>query len=607
MALSPLKSSSYSRGSRRRNGGNFTGILLALLGLGLVGWLAWSFAFGLPAQVKGAVKWARHGQPQLALDKLNALAVDHPANARVLDGLGLALQRLGKLPEAKDDYGKAVAIGLGSGFADLHVQEGQAALARGAWDAAALEFDHAIALDGASAAALAGQAGVALVQGQVAASVDLYKKALALNPGLKQAQDGEAKAREAQDRGSLYYIYDRNDEPLARRAITAQGLGDRSYPQAQLTAHVVGYLSQRAGDAGLERDLAPLLNGTEVQLTLDVRLQQAASHALGWHKGALVAIDPQTGEILAALSQPGFQPATVDKDYRKLKDNPNQPLFDRAFDGLYEPGSIAKIMTAAAALETNVDMSRIFPMTPQTAINLDGQIFRDWEDHGRLRSLKEAMDVSSNIALYQVGKALGPDVLFNFTNRFGFNKDVDLGFTLDNGAHYDIHTATPRAPMTPDTQFALANRACGLGEDFRISPLQAARMAAVIASGGKLMKPRLVKSVRSLNGDLLYTMQPEMEAQVIKPETAEKVKALMEDAVEGDRGIGKKARVEGIVVAGKTGTARTHKKGQLDAWFICFAPADKPKIAVAVFCDQEGTGMHVAAPVAGAFLDEALR
>jgi len=254
-----------------------------------------------------------------------------------------------------------------------------------------------------------------------------------------------------------------------------------------------------------------------------------------------------------------------------------------------------------------VDMSRIFPMTPQTAINLDGQIFRDWEDHGRLRSLKEAMDVSSNIALYQVGKALGPDVLFNFTNRFGFNKDVDLGFTLDNGAHYDIHTATPRAPMTPDTQFALANRACGLGEDFRISPLQAARMAAVIASGGKLMKPRLVKSVRSLNGDVLYTMQPEMEEQVIKPETAEKVKALMEDAVEGDRGIGKKARVEGIVVAGKTGTARTHKKGQLDAWFICFAPADKPKIAVAVFCDQEGTGMHVAAPVAGAFLDEALR
>ena len=202
-------------------------------------------------------------------------------------------------------------MGLGAGLlADLHVQEGQAALARGAWDAAALEFDHATALDPSSAAALAGEAGVALVQGQVAASVDLYKKALASEPRPEAGPGRRSQGpQEAQDRGSLYYIYDRNDEPLARRAITAQGLGDRSYPQAQLAAHVVGYLSQRAGDAGLERDLAPLLNGTEVQLTLDVRLQQAASHALGWHKGALVALDPQTGEILAAFSaSSGFQP-----------------------------------------------------------------------------------------------------------------------------------------------------------------------------------------------------------------------------------------------------------------------------------------------------------
>jgi peptidoglycan glycosyltransferase len=608
MSLSPLKSpSSYSRGSHRRGGSSSpAGWIIAVLVGGLALFLAWRFGFGLPAKVSRAVSLARGGEPAVALERLGALAGDHPDDARLLDALGLCQVRLGHAADGVDDYAKARRAGLANG-ADLHIDEGKAALARGDWQGAAAEFDHAAMLDPRSAKALAGQAGVAMVNGKLNDALDLYKQALAANPGLKEAQDGQLKAREAVDRGSLYYLYDRNGEPLARRAVTAAGLGERSYPQAQLCAHVVGYLSKKAGDAGLERDLGALFGGTEVQLTLDVRLQQAASHALGWHKGAIVALDPRTGEVLAALSQPGLQPGSVDKDYYKLRDNPNKPLTNRAFDGLYEPGSIAKIMTAAGALEGNVDMSKIFPMVPQTAINLDGKIFRDWEDHGKLRSLKEAMDVSSNIALYQVGKAMGPDQLFRIINRFGFNHDIDLGFTLGNGAHYDIKVASPRAPMIPDTQFALAERSCGLGEDYRISPLQAARMAAVIANGGALMKTQLVRQVRSLSGETLYDLKPQVEAQVIKPETANKVRELMEDAVEGDRGIGKKARVEGIKVAGKTGTARTHKKGQLDAWFICFAPADKPKLAVAVFCDQEGTGMHVAAPIAGAFLDEALR
>jgi peptidoglycan glycosyltransferase len=606
MSLSPLKSPSYNRGSRRRGGGSSAGWVIALLvALAVLG-LAWRFGFGLPAQVSRAVAQARRGQAAAALERLDSLSAEHPDDARVLDALGLCQVRLGHADEGAQTYAKARHAGLSAGAA-LHIEEGKAALARGDWQGAAAEFDHAAALNPQSAQALAGQAGVAMVDGRLNQALDLYKQALTVDPGLKEAQAGQLKAHEAVDRGSLYYLYDRNGEPLARRAVTADGLGDRSYPQAQLTAHVVGYLSKKAGDAGLERDLGPLFSGTEVQLTLDVRLQQAASHALGWHKGAIVALDPRTGEVLAALSQPSFQPGTVDKDYYKLRDNPNHPLTNRAFDGLYEPGSIAKIMTAAGALEANVDMSKIFPMVPQTAINLDGQVFRDWEDHGKIRSLKEAMDVSSNIALYQVGKAMGTDLLFRVINRFGFNHAIDMGFTLDNGAHYDIKVASPRAPMIPDTQFALANRSCGLGEDYRITPLQAARMAAVIANGGKLMRTQLVKQVRSLSGETLFDMKPELLDQVIKPETAIKVRELMEDAVEGERGIGKKARVEGIVVAGKTGTARTHKKGALDAWFICFAPADHPKLAVAVFCDQEGTGMGVAAPVAGAFLDEALR
>lgn len=607
MALSPLKTPSYKRGSRRGNGPSVAGLMAVTLGLAVVGWLAWRFGFGLPARVSRAVTLAQKGDSAEALRRLDALNQASPDNARVLDGLGVALNRGGKPAEAQDTYERSRDAGLGPSAADLHVEEGRAALARGAWDAAAAEFEHAVSLDKRSAKALAGQANVALVRGRVSQARDLYKQALALSPGLKEARDGEAKTGEALQRGSLYYVFDRNGEPLARQSLSEGGLGERSYPQAQLTGHIVGWLSQKGGEGGLERDLKALFPGSEVELTLDLRLQQAASHAMGWRKGALVALNPQTGEILAALSQPGFKPGTVDKDWRSIRENPNRPLLNRALDGLYEPGSIAKIMTAAAALEAHVDMAKIFPFSPPTSVIIEGKVFRDWNDHGRVRSLKEAMDVSSNIAMWKVGKALGTDALQRMVNRFGFNKPMDLSFQLDNGQRFEPLAARPLAPQIPDTEFALAERACGLGTDYRITPLQAARLAAVVASGGKLMKPRLVREVRGLGGESLYKMEPELEETVFSPEIAEKVVQLMEDAVEGERGIGKRARVEGFRIAGKTGTARTRKHGALDAWFIAFAPADKPKIAVAVFCDQEGTGMHVAAPIAGAFLSEALR
>jgi peptidoglycan glycosyltransferase len=607
MALSPLKTPVYRRGQRRSRGPGFAGALFAILGLLLVGWLAWRFGFGLPAKLVRLQNLARSGGAQEALARLQALQQSRPEHPLVLDTLGLALNRLKRPKEAQDAYERSRDAGLGRGAAALHVQEGKAALARGACEEAGIEFEHAASLDKRSALAQVGLGHVALCRGRAHQALEFYQAALALKPGLKEAESGRTKAGEIVERGSLYYFYDRHGEPLARQVVAPDGLGARSYPQAQNTAHVIGYLSERAGPAGLERDLAGLFPGCEVELTLDVRLQQAASKALGWRKGALVALDPATGEILAALSQPSFRPDRVDKDWHSIRANPNKPLLNRAFDGRYEPGSIAKIMTAAAALEANVDMAKIFPFTPGTAVILDGKVFRDWENHGKLRSLKEAMDVSSNIALYRIGAALGADALYRMTNRFGFNKPLGMGFELPDGRHFDIQSAVSTAPQIPDTQFALAERACGLGNDFRITPLQAARLAAVIASGGKLMKPQLVREVRSLSGDVLYRMKPEQVEEVMKPTTAAKVAQLMEDAVEGERGIGKKARVEGFSVAGKTGTARTQKNGQLDAWFIAFAPADKPKLAVAVFCDQEGTGMHVAAPIAGAFLREALR
>jgi peptidoglycan glycosyltransferase len=316
-------------------------------------------------------------------------------------------------------------------------------------------------------------------------------------------------------------------------------------------------------------------------------------------------MNPATGEILAAISQPSFKPEEMDYRPSVIRHNPNRPLRNRAFEGLYEPGSICKIITAAAALEGNVDMSRLFPMNPDTAIRIDGKIFRDWDNHGKIRSLKEAMDVSSNIALAKVAFAMGPDLLFEYINRFGFNRTFDMGFKLKGLGSFSLPVATSKAPLSASTQVELAERACGLGKEYRITPLHAAMLAATIANKGVMMKPRLVKGARNLAGQRLYDMKPEAVREVIRPDTAEKIKQIMMDAVEGDRGIGKKARVAGITIAGKTGTSRTNR--DLDAWFICFAPADNPKYAIAVLGDREGTGMSVAAPIAGALIRELVR
>ncbi len=607
MPLSPLKTPASSRPSRRRQGPPVASLLMTVAAALLALWVAWRFGFGLPARVHRALGLAQSGRAEEALDRLNALAADHPTSAQVQDALGLALDRLDRPADAAAAYARARSLGLGASYARAHCDEGNRYLDRGDWDEAHAEFDQAIALSPGLPQASAGEGACAMAQGHVASADADFKRALAGDPGLTEAQNGARIAEDALSRGSLFSIIDRNGEPLARQDVSGDTLGAVGYPRAQLTAHVIGYLSQKRGDAGLERDLKPLFPADQVQLTLDARLQEAASQALGWRKGAIVALDVSTGEVLCAVSQPSFLPEKVDRQWGRLRDDPNQPLQDRALDGLFEPGSIAKIMTAAAALETGVDMAKLFPMTPPTAISLDGKIFRDWEYHGEIGSLKQAMAVSSNIALYRVAEAMGPDALLRMINLFGFNRDMDLGFDLADGRRVDIRAARPYTPQEADDQFDLANLSCGLGKGFRVSPLQAARMALVIADGGVLLKPQIVKSVRGPVGEILYQDQPVVEDRVMRAGTAARVTRVMEDTVEGGDGIGKRARVEGILIAGKTGTSRTHPHAALDAWFIGFAPADHPKLAVAVFCDREGTGMSVAAPIAGRFFAAALQ
>jgi peptidoglycan glycosyltransferase len=581
-------------------------LLGVLVALGAA-YAAYNAFFGFGRKLKSAVATARQGSYDSAKAQLSALEEKKPGNPRIADVQGLILARQGKLEEASKAY-EAARPGLKEGSAELHEEEGSFWLKSGNYKAAELEFAHALALDKGSPQAAFGSAVCAHAQGHLSRAIELYEQAVKAGPSAKDAKEGLRKAREARDRGAMYYLFDRNEQPLARVGIFQDQLGARGYPQGQYTAHVVGALSEKFGDSGLEGELKSLFPGIEVELTLDIRAQDAAQKALGWRKGAVVVLNPSTGEILAAVSQPSFKPDELDKHPGLIRENPNHPLLNRAFNGLYEPGSICKIITAAAALEANVDMSKLFPMTPDTAIMIDGKIFRDWENHGKIRSLKEAMDVSSNIALARVAFAMGPDRLFQYINRFGFNKNFDMGFELKGLGNFSVPVAMPTAPLSANNQYELAERACGLGKEYRITPLHAALLAATVANQGVMMKPKLIKSVRNLAGQELYEMKPEAAGEVMKAETAEKIKQIMMDAVEGDRGIGKKARTTGIVVAGKTGTARTRGNAkELDAWFICFAPADKPQYAIAVLGDREGTGMSVAAPIAGALIRELIR
>ncbi|MES2202191.1 MAG: penicillin-binding transpeptidase domain-containing protein [candidate division FCPU426 bacterium] len=606
MPLSPLKSSTDASLRRRKSSG-ITTLLLVLLGLAAVVW-GYRSLRGFERQVKDAMSLAAKGALPEAEGTLSALEAKKPGDVRLIDARGWVASQKGEVVAAQTLYAQAENAGLKRDWAKMHSAQGLSWLKQGLYPRAEAEFNHALALDKGDSQAQQGLAVCAHSQGHLGKAIELYKSALALDPSLKEAKMGLRKANESRDRGVMYYLFDRGDQPLARLSIVQDAPGKKSYPYSQYTAHIVGANSEKFGDMGLEKDLKGLFPGIEVALTLDMRIQDAAQKALGWRKGAIVVLNPSTGEILAAVSQPSFKPEDLDKHPYVIRSNPNKPLLNRATQGLYEPGSICKIITAAAALEANVDMSRIFPMTPDTSIMIEGKVFRDWESHGKIRSLKEAMDVSSNIAMAKVAFAMGPDVLFEYVNRFGFNQPLDLGFDLPGLGHFSVPVATASAPIRADSQFTLAERACGLGREYRITPLHAALMAATVANKGVLMKPRLIKEVRNLVGQTLYASQPESARTIMKPDTAEKIKQIMMDAVEGDRGIGKRARVNGISVAGKTGTSRTHLYGTaLDAWFICFAPADKPQYAIAVFGDGEGTGMSVAAPIAGNLLKELMR
>jgi penicillin-binding protein A len=406
----------------------------------------------------------------------------------------------------------------------------------------------------------------------------------------------------------------------------------RSYPSGPVFGPVTGYYSYLYGRSAIELTQNSQLNGSDpsmvfrrvvdvvtdrrqqgasVSLTLNAAAQQAAYKGLAGKKGAVVAIEPKTGKVLALVSRPSYDPnelashdlTKVGAAWKRLNEDPDKPMSNRAIKELYPPGSTFKLVTSAAALssgkytpETKVHSPAELPL-PQTTVPLVNENGRNCEGSDNA-TLTVALRNSCNTAFGTIGLDLGPDALREQAEKFGFAERQlpELGA---------VASQFPTDPNQPQT----AQSAIGQF-DVRATPLQMAMVAAGIANQGDVMKPYLVQSVRTADLKTVSETKPESLHQAITPEVAGQLTAMMVDVVEN--GTGKPGRIDGVQVAGKTGTAQTSKDKPPFAWFTSFAPANDPKVAVAVMIEDANvarddiSGGALAAPIAKSVMEAVL-
>lgn len=427
-------------------------------------------------------------------------------------------------------------------------------------------------------------------------------------------------------------IVDRNGSWLAKSSRDANGEAQRTYRDDTIS-QVVGYASRQFGTSGLERtynaELLGLVGANSMQelagkfdptpstplglrLTLDLRLQRAAVTGLGKDHGAVVMLDPTTGEVLALASTPTYDasavadPQTASAAFNALLADPSDPLLPRATLGRYVPGSVLKIVTAIAGLDSGaITPSTTFPQQPaaeKTGLNVDGFRIRDGHHPATgaaALDLTGATEVSCNIWYALAGLATGGDRLVSEAAKLGFGAPIP----------FDLPTAVSRittgggpAPGGFTGNLELASASFGQGRAF-VTPLQMALVASAVASDGVLMRQHLVSALTG-SGPGARTIDPEAWQRVMSASDAQAIKAAMEQAVEG--GLGRAyttgAAVPGIPTAGKSGTAQLGGTGEPHSWFIGFAPVDQPRVVIAVLVEQGGRGGERAAPLAGALM-----
>ncbi|MDO8307600.1 MAG: penicillin-binding protein 2 [Actinomycetota bacterium] len=420
--------------------------------------------------------------------------------------------------------------------------------------------------------------------------------------------------------------------PVARSIETGDTLKFlRVYSDGPLYAPVTGFYSLVYGATGLERTENRILTGRSslfvvdrieqlfagrqpvggaVTTTLDARAQKAAFNGLQGKRGAVVAIEPSTGRILASVQMPSFDPnllsshdpAAIRDYYASLEEDPNKPLLNRPIVALNPPGSTFKLITAAAALASGRYTPESLLPGPRTyQLPLSTKKLRNWNGQACTPSgmitLREALAVSCNTAFAWLGNDLGDDALRQQAALMGF----DTSFQIPLRAAQSVFPEDPDLPQT-----AMA----AIGQfDVRATALQMAMVAAAIGNAGRTMDPYLVQEIRGPDLAIVQTTDPAAFADAMTPVHAAQLAEMMVNAVEN--GTGGNAQIPGVRVAGKTGTAQTGNDNPAVAWFVAFAPAQDPQVAVAVMVEDAGapevSGNQLAAPIARAVIQAVLR
>ncbi|TAK70371.1 MAG: penicillin-binding protein 2 [Actinomycetota bacterium] len=422
------------------------------------------------------------------------------------------------------------------------------------------------------------------------------------------------------------------NEPVARSVETTDNLRYlRRYPAGPIYAPATGFYSIVYGATGLERTENAVLSGSSdlffvdrleqlfagrqpqggaVTLTLDAAAQQAAWQGLQGKRGAVAAIDPTTGAILALVSTPSFDPnalsshdpAAIRAAYDALQADPAQPMLNRPLVALNPPGSTFKLVVAAAALQSGrFTPDSVLPGPATYPLPGSTRSLNNWTGSAcgpnNQVTLREALAVSCNTAFAWLGNQLGDDAIRAQAQAFGFDESMEV----------PLRAAASRFPADPD---AAQTAMSAIGQfDVRATALQMAMVASGAANNGVTMKPYLVKEVRGPDLAVLSTAKPEQFATSMTAQNAASLVSMMVSVV--DSGTGSNARIPGVSVGGKTGTAQTGNDNPAVAWFVALAPSTNAKVAVAVVVEDAGetevSGNRLAAPIARSVIQAVLR
>ncbi|MCB2290504.1 penicillin-binding protein 2 [Clostridium sp. CS001] len=406
-------------------------------------------------------------------------------------------------------------------------------------------------------------------------------------------------------------IYDKDMKALTKSTKIDAVSQKQQYLQGEVFAHALGYMNPVYGLSGLEKKYDEELMGrntgvskylffskdTEekvgngLRTTLDSKLQMKAFELLGDKRGAVVAINPKTGEILAMVSKPSYDPNNLNKNWKDIVENKQVPLLNRAVSGLYPPGSVFKTITAISALEnlpsiydkTFNDEGKLVFNERESLKNYDGEVLGNID-------FKTAFVHSSNVVFGTLGIDLGNKALKETAEKFYFNRDTpSIGLTIDN-SRFPSYKSNEKGNIA---QSAIGQSAV------LATPMEMALVVSTIANDGIMMEPMMVKEILDSKGKSIKKIEPKRLEQVITKGNANIMKELMKAVV--IEGTGGNATLPGIVVSGKTGTADHNddpsKQEAPHSWFIGFAPYDSPQIAIAVIVEEGGVGGGIAAEI----------